>query len=386
MKIDRWSLINGLSYAQDAAEKSYLSHSKHVAYMSMLLAQELHLSNEQTEETIMAALLHDIGSGNLYDMGDHCLKGQKILSALPIPTAIPEIVLYHHEKYDGSGPFGLEGEAIPIQSQLICLADMFDKGFGATTQVNMDLFKAVNNWLHTLRDLFGPRVREAFLQVIQREHVFLTYFGRQLELYLEWHKGCENVWLDYEDIRKFANAFSTIIDNRSPYTHEHSQGIAQLVAHVTEGMGYSEEIQQEMHIAALLHDIGKLAIEIEIIDKQGPLNQEERYEINKHTYYTRWILEKINGFERIVEYASNHHEKLNGRGYPYHLEAEAIGELDRIMTVCDIYKALTEDRPYRDKLKEEEIWQIIGGMVDRGELDRDLVERMKTLLLGFVLI
>ena len=100
-----------------------------------------------------------------------------------------------------------------------------------------------------------------------------------------------------------------------------------------------------MYIAALLHDVGKLAISNDIIDSHGKLTEKERYEINKHTYYTRWILEQIDGFGEIIEFASNHHEKLNGSGYPYHLSGNQIGELDRIMTICDIYQALTEERP-----------------------------------------
>lgn len=102
--------------------------------------------------------------------------------------------------------------------------------------------------------------------------------------------------------------------------------------------------------------------------------------MNKHTYYTRWILEEIEGFEDITNYAANHHEKLNGTGYPFHLLDKQIGELDRIMTVCDIYQALTEDRPYRTKMPANKVWSIINEMVNKNELDGKLVEKIKIIL------
>jgi len=110
------------------------------------------------------------------------------------------------------------------------------------------------------------------------------------------------------------------------------------------------------------------------------LNEQERYEINKHTYYTRWILEQIDGFEEITEYASNHHEKLNGHAYPLHLYGDQIGELDRIMAICDIYQALTEERPYRKQMPIEKVWTIIDEMVDHNDIDGVLVGKIKTIL------
>ena len=159
-----------------------------------------------------------------------------------------------------------------------------------------------------------------------------------------------------------------------------SAGIAHLVSKVTNELGYDCDVQNKMYIAALLHDVGKLAISNDIIDSHGKLTEKERYEINKHTYYTRWILEQIDGFEEITEFASNHHEKLNGSGYPYHLSGNQIGELDRIMAICDIYQALTEERPYRKTMPIEKVWAIIDEMVERNELDGDLVGKIKMIL------
>ncbi len=135
-----------------------------------------------------------------------------------------------------------------------------------------------------------------------------------------------------------------------------------------------------MHIAGLLHDIGKLHVSIDILHKEGKLTPEERFEINKHTYYTRKVLEQIQGFEDIVDYASNHHERMDGTGYPYRIPGEKLGELERVMAVCDVYQALTEERPYRESLPAEKVWAIMDGMVSGGHLDGEMLEKFKKIM------
>ncbi|WDC84685.1 HD domain-containing protein [Caloramator sp. mosi_1] len=123
-----------------------------------------------------------------------------------------------------------------------------------------------------------------------------------------------------------------------------------------------------MEIAALLHDIGKLSIPNSILDKNGKLTPDEMQIMRSHTYYTRFILSKIEGFEEITEWASNHHEKLNGRGYPLGLVADELSLESRIMAICDIYEALTADRPYRAGMRPEDAFKIIETMIEAGEV------------------
>ncbi len=183
-----------------------------------------------------------------------------------------------------------------------------------------------------------------------------------------------------DDITAYALALSKIIDNRSPFTYRHSIEVAEVVNKVCTAFGYDDDTSSKMYIAALLHDIGKLAIENDIIEKTSKLDVYERFEVNKHSYYTRWILQQIDGIEDVVEYAANHHEKLNGEGYPKKLKAHQLSEQARIITICDIYQALTEDRPYREKMPVEKVWSIIDSMADKGELDGSLIAGIKVIL------
>lgn len=380
MKSDTRSLIEGLSYALDAAEKSYLSHSKHVAFISVMIANEMNLDYENIEVLYYSALLHDIGARDSYDIKEHCIVGQDILSKLPIDTRIPEIIYFHHDLYNGTGAFGKSGDDIPLQAQIISVSDVFDKTFGQSKTVDIELLENIMAWIDQVQDFFNPVILEALKKILRRENTLLDYFSSDFEAVLSSRVMVKTIAIDFEGIRKFAEVFSRIIDNRSPFTFEHSNGLAKVVSKVIIALGYDTGIQNEMYISSLLHDLGKLAISNDIIDKPGKLSVEERFEVNKHTYYTRWILEKINGFEKIVDYASNHHEKINGEGYPYHLKEGEIGVLDRIMGICDVYQALTEDRPYRLKMETSRVWSIIDNMAEKNELDTALVSKIKVIL------
>ncbi len=380
MKVNEISLIEGLSYALDAAEKTYFSHSKHVAYTSVMLAKQLELSIEEQKDIYIAALLHDIGKSNSYSVEEHCLFGRDILLNLPIKSEIAEYIYYHHEFYNGEGAFKLKGDKIPLASQIICIADLFDVNFSCLSKWELEEMNIVKKWLDDNQDKFNPKILTAFFELIDKECVLLDYFNSEFNCILSKKVKLGGDVLEYEGVEAYAHAFSKIIDSRSPFTYRHSAGIAELATKITEQLGYSVEMKNKMYIAALLHDVGKLVISNDILDKPGKLDEKERFEINKHTYYTRWILEQIEGFEDITEFASNHHEKLTGKGYPLQLEASEIGELDRIMTICDIFQALTEDRPYRTTMPLEKVWSIIDRMVENGELDRILVDKIKNIL------
>lgn len=274
----------------------------------------------------------------------------------------------------------MKGEEIPLPAQIICFADLFDTSFRLPENLNSATLNEISGWMNDIQTLFDPLILTTFHKLIKKEYLLLDYFNSDFNMILSRRIEIQEKYLDMESIKRFAHAFSEIIDRRSPFTYRHSVGISDLVTKITKKLSYDCEIQNKMYVAALLHDVGKLAISNDILDKEGKLTEQERFEINKHAYYTRWILEQIDGFEEITEFASNHHEKLNGHGYPLHLYGNQIGELDRIMAICDIYQALTEERSYRKQMPIEKVWAIIDEMVNRNELDEVLVSKIKTIL------
>ncbi len=384
MNISRHSLLFGLSYALDIAGKNNLSHSKSTAYLAVRMADRLGFDGDMVLPLYYAALLHDIGISNEYKMFEHCAIGAEMLEKLPLTSEIPLYVLYHHELIGGTGPFGLSGDDIPIASQIICLASAFDDQFGKKAEgFNHSLFQQAENWLAEVRPLFREDVANAFLDLMKQEAFLLDYFSQETKYRLsEKIVVGDDVHYGYGEVQQFALCFADIIDRRSPFTYTHSQGIAMLAREAAALLSFDAEVQDKMYIAGLLHDIGKLHVSTDILHKNGPLTPEERFEINKHTYYTRKILEQIPGLEDVTRYASNHHEKMDGTGYPYRMAGDELSELERVMAICDVYQALTEERPYRAPLTPEKVWGIIDKMTDNGHLDKDLAEKLKAMDFG----
>ena len=137
---------------------------------------------------------------------------------------------------------------------------------------------------------------------------------------------------------------------------------------------FSPEKTLEMKIAAALHDLGKLAISNAILDKPGKLDDREMETMKSHTYYTTMALRKIEGFERITRWAGNHHEKLDGSGYPFGYDHAALTFEERLMGCLDIYQALTEDRPYRDGMGHDKALSILREQAGKELIDREIVE------------
>lgn len=128
-----------------------------------------------------------------------------------------------------------------------------------------------------------------------------------------------------------------------------------------------EEVMM-MEIAGNLHDIGKLRVPNSILEKPGKLTEEEFNVMKEHTYYTNMILQDMAGFEKIAHWAAYHHEKLNGRGYPFHLKYEDLDQGSRIMAVADIFSAITEVRPYRAGMDKEQAQKVLMENAERGEI------------------
>ncbi|NOZ68666.1 MAG: HD domain-containing protein, partial [Deferribacteres bacterium] len=157
------------------------------------------------------------------------------------------------------------------------------------------------------------------------------------------------------------------------FTATHSSGVAAAASILSRIFGLTEKETGLMEVAGNLHDIGKLAIPNDILDKPGKLSKEEFAVIRSHTYYTYSVINTIGGLQQIAEWAAYHHEKLDGSGYPFHCTYDELGTGSRIMMVADLFTALAEDRPYRAGMSREGIIQIIKQLADRKLLDRRIV-------------
>lgn len=164
-------------------------------------------------------------------------------------------------------------------------------------------------------------------------------------------------------------------------TYQHCLLVSGLVAAFAQRLGFGEADRRLITSAAMLHDVGKARIPLDILRKEGPLTLEERVVIQRHPQIGHDMLVAQGGFMPIVlAVVLSHHEMLDGSGYPQGLGADRIADPIRMVTICDIYAALIERRPYKPPMPPEQAFAVLVGMGDK--LDRDLVRIFGEVVLG----
>ena len=147
---------------------------------------------------------------------------------------------------------------------------------------------------------------------------------------------------------------------RDGSTEEHTRRVAILAAQVGEELKFPATTRRHLAVGGLLHDIGKLSVPLEILAKPAGLTDEEYAEIKRHPEAGRRLLEELGGFSpTVLDLVSDHHERLDGRGYPRGLTGEELPLHTRILTVCDVYDALVSDRVYRAAWTPERAFELL---------------------------
>lgn len=409
MRVNLNKTIRAMALALDLAEKSSLkdkdiiekvsnvnysehefaNHSRRVAYIAMSLSNFIDFNLDEKNALYISALLHDIGASKGLKQShnsdtfieEHCILGSSILEPFPMFNNMSNIILYHHENFNGSGPMGLKGNEIPLQSQLIRIADLVELLY----EEDIHSFKQKNliiSWVKSnTNKIFSKAIVDMFISAASKD---MFWFDMEnisiMDNILDKVSPDLDIDLNLEQFESIGHTFSNIIDTKSNFTARHSREIAELAYKISSYLNYSEEKCLKMKIAGLFHDIGKLAIPSSILDKNGPLDCDEFSIIKSHAYYTSIILDSLDSAKEISTWASNHHEKINGTGYPKGLTSSELSEESRIIAVCDIYQALTEDRPYRNGMSQEKAFKILDQMVEENNLCPKAVSYLKAAL------
>ncbi len=388
MKINRSQLLTILSEALDCVEKEVLGvtdhHAKRVAWLCIKMGEVAKMTKEEISDLAIGALLHDNALNEFkmdYENGKlrpkatgerHCIAGENNLKLISKDQKqLRGFVLYHHECADGSGPFEKLTEETPLGAQLIHIADIVDLEF-ALGKADKSCEKQIRSYVKEEEGKsFSKKAVELFLAILSEE-IFETLSDNCInELELDFSP------IFIEADRGIAKLFARIIDYKSPFTKEHSIGVAKKAERMAKVYGYDTLKTEQFYMAGALHDIGKLLVDIEVLEKSGRLDEKEYKHIQSHAYETYRLLGKIDGFEEIRNWAAYHHEKLNGKGYPFGLTKEEISEEMRILACLDIYQALTEDRPYKTGMSHGKAISILYELAEKGDLDRSVVEKIE---------
>jgi HD-GYP domain-containing protein (c-di-GMP phosphodiesterase class II) len=263
------------------------------------------------------------------------------------------------EHWDGNGmPDRLKGAEIPVLARILCLAQTAEV-FHAAGGV-----KAVRGVARRRRGRwFDPAAVDALLRVCGDRP-----FWRSLEHadVSTWEPVDQVLVADAERLDAIAEAFARVIDAKSPFTASHSARVAEVATGIGDVLGLGADERRDLRRAALLHDVGKLAISNLILDKPGRLTDAEYAIVKEHPGHSREILERAPCFRPIAQVAANHHERLDGSGYPRGLDGADLDLAMRVLAVADVYEALTADRPYRGPMPPGQALEIIAKDVPHG--------------------
>jgi response regulator RpfG family c-di-GMP phosphodiesterase len=385
--VEMLDMISALSNALDIINPALNEHHKRTCYIASCLAAELALPTKEVSTIFLASILHDIGAIVLADrfkllnFEDKSPHAHAELGALLLESFHPfaffaPLVRFHHVPWEnGKGAF-FKNQSVPQLSHLIHLADRIAVLVTRQTPVLKQVKSICEKISSKSGEKFIPEYVNAFLSIAEQEAFWLDIVSHNLDHVIKEKSQLPAIPLDLNGMEELARFFSTIIDTRSHFTANHSSGVSASAMRLAELLNMTSTECHEMRIAGYLHDLGKLAVPETIIEKPGQLNNEERDVIKSHTYHTYSILKEVKGLKKIAIWASFHHETLTGEGYPFHRSAKELPLGSRIMTVADIFTALTEDRPYRKGMEKEKVVAIFSEMVSEGKIDKKATDAL----------
>ena len=413
------AVLSGLSAALDITEGHPRGHAARTCLIAMHLGDALRLSPEQSSDLFYAALLKDAGCSSnaerVYQMfggpdehetkravwlrdwrkldqkvryalewvepeGDflarvrqflrlaaigpgaerelfeiRCARSAAIARALGMSEATAQAVHAMDEHWDGGGhPQGLGGERIPIAARIIGLAQVVEIFWGvAGPERALDMARQRRGrW-------FDPALVDC-LQAASSAALWRSLESVDLNATVAAAEPAERA-IDATDERldQIATAFAWVIDAKSSFTFEHSDRVSSIALGMAQRMDFTAARQTRLRRAALLHDIGKLAVPNAILDKPGKLTPAEWVIVKQHPEHTLNVLRRVPIFEELAEDAANHHERLDGRGYFRGLSAGQLTPTARILAVADVADALMSARPYRAAMPVEQVLDLV---------------------------
>lgn len=309
-------------------------------------------------------------------METRCDRGAAIARKMRFSEGVAQAIHSLDEHWDGGGmPRGLAGDDIPVYSRIALLAQI------------VDVFQTANGIEAARREIenrtgtwFDPRLSAAFARLADRPEFWQKLRDDDLQQSIFALEPAQTTSLVDEDyLDDIAAAFAQVVDSKSPYTSGHSERVTLYTDLIAKQMNLSAEQRRWLKRAALLHDIGKLGVSNSILDKPGKLDPDEWAAMKMHAVHSETILSRIAAFGELAVIAAAHHERIDGNGYPRGLKGDEIAFETRIITVADIFDALTADRPYRAAMLVAKALATMAEMVDTA-VDRDCFAALRQAL------
>jgi len=386
-RVPLFDMAMSLANAIDLVSPALANHHNRVAYIASSVASELGLPMEEQRDLMLAGALHDVGALSLKDrleamtfecswdgICQHGYLSCALLQAFGPFAAVAPLTRHHHTPWNGhEDPSLSRDEDVPMGSHILHLADrvavLVDERRGITEQAG----EIVERVRSQSGKRFCPQLVEAFLGLSATDSFWPELTSPSLSSVLGRRFRSATVELDLEGILSLARLFGQIIDFRSRFTATHSCGVAAIAEALAGIVGFSERERGLIKAAGYLHDLGKLAVPPSILEKPGKLTDSEFSIMKNHAYHTFRVLQPVDALHAVAEWASFHHERLDGSGYPFHRRGRSLPLGSRIIAVADVFAALTESRPYRTEVPNDEALRLLRRLARDGALDSNVV-------------
>jgi HD-GYP domain-containing protein (c-di-GMP phosphodiesterase class II) len=296
-----------------------------------------------------------------------CEVAEMLTERLGLPSTMSSLFAYGGERWDGKGiPGRAKHEQIPLPVRIVLVARdaAFQRMLGGPEFAG-----------RVIHDRAGGAFDPAIADRVVKDAAEILTIDDEASTWAE-ALSCEpspHLTLRGEAIERALAAMGDFADLASPFLVGHSRGVAELAEAAARTCGLNADDVATTHRAALVHDVGRVAIPVRIWNKAGPLTQDDWERVRLHAYHSERVLNRSSFLSGLAPAAAFHHERLDGSGYHREAAAAEISRPARLIAAADVYHALTEPRPHRPARSPAEAAEILGEEARARRLDADAV-------------
>ena len=349
-----------------------LDHGSRVGYLVAKMLEVQGKAQKEILESYILGLLHDVGAYKTEEIDklvqfetervyDHSIYGYLIMKVSEVMEDKIDAILHHHTPWEKLEKMKVENSQL---ANLIFLADRVEIYLRTQNKyICTEILEKTNCFSKENIELF----READEKYDFQKRLLDGSYINDTEKYLYQAEFSE------EELKKLIRMVAFLIDFRSESTVTHTITMVSAAVVLAELMNLDKQQVDEIYTGAYIHDLGKVAIPLEVLEKPGRLDYDEMEIMKTHIILTGNI---IGGHvsDNVYKIAMRHHEKLDGKGYPYGIKGEDMSLAEKIVAVADIFSALTGKRSYKDSMPKERVVSIMQQMADNHQISGEIVK------------